>query len=587
MRHLFIFTITPVQSFIAEARKVSDLAAGSHLLSELIGDAMQYLIDRNISSEEDIIFPSRTIESKPNRFLAYINTNDAQQLGIGLEAYIREEVFLKEAKKKLASYFPEHLDAALNQLEDALKIYWVAIPATADYTVDNEHIERLLGGIKKYRHFKQFEEVGRKCVINGEYNVTIFKKPESGKTPSWLEYTPNVQVYNFGDNKPSLKQLSPGEGLCTMNFYKRICLPKTERDFDATCQIAYLDAVTMIEDGSLAKKQMEQLQNFDEQYIYSDAIVNNTKDRVEIERLQRSLSGYFKAKKLKVAKYYAVLVFDADHMGKWLSGEYLANRKEDQLKFQKRLSVLFGDFARFARDYVDGNEDDLIVKKGRTIYAGGDDFLGLINLSYLFDVLTTLHHEFHRMIWENGLTKEFTFKTSTEYMTFSAGVAIAHYKTPLSYVLNEARSAEKNAKHKNGGNRNALAITVLKRSGEIHKSVFNWKDSSGGFLLDNLAAITRTLNEKTSSNKFITAFSEEFLPVINDSNFGYYSNLLEIEIGRLLKDNQVLFIKEHVSTLLKAFLEKRGRLQDFIFLLNISDFISREIGQNLPAYASH
>lgn len=69
MKHLLLFTITPVQSFIAEARKVSDLAAGSQLLSQLISDAMQYLIDRNISSEDDIIFPSRTIDSKPNRFL--------------------------------------------------------------------------------------------------------------------------------------------------------------------------------------------------------------------------------------------------------------------------------------------------------------------------------------------------------------------------------------------------------------------------------------------------------------------------------------------------------------------------------------
>lgn len=589
MKYLFIFTITPVQSFIAEARKVSDLAAGSQLLSQLIGDAIRYLIDRNISTEDDIIFPSTTIESKPNRFLAYIHTDDAQQLGTDLEAYIREEVFLGQAKEKLTPFFPEHLTTALKQLEDTLKIYWVAIPATADYTADNARIERLLGGIKSYRYFKQFEEVGRKCAINGEYNVTIFKKPENGKKDtSWLDdYTPHVQVYDSSDSKPSLKQLSPGEGLCTMNFYKRIYLPKTERDFDATCQIAYLDAVEKIDDSSIMEK-LKKLQDIDEQYIYGDAIVKNPKDKVEVEGLQKTISGYFKAKKLKPAKYYAILVFDADHMGKWLSGEYLANSQEDQLEFQKRLSILFGDFARFAREYVDGNQDSSIVKKGRTIYAGGDDFLGFINLSYLFDVLTVLHREFHKMIWEDGLTKDFTFKASTKPMTFSAGVAIAHYKTPLSYVLNEARSAEKNAKHKNGGNRNALAITVLKRSGEIHKSVFNWKDSSNGFLLDNLAAITRALNEKTSSNKFITAFSEEFLPVINDKNFNDISSLLELEIGRLLKDNQVLYIKEYVNTLLNAFMVKSGNLQDFIYLLNISDFMSREIGQlNSQEYASH
>jgi len=34
MTHLFLFTIGPVQSFIAQARKVQDLAAGSQMLSD-------------------------------------------------------------------------------------------------------------------------------------------------------------------------------------------------------------------------------------------------------------------------------------------------------------------------------------------------------------------------------------------------------------------------------------------------------------------------------------------------------------------------------------------------------------------------
>ncbi|NPA53826.1 MAG: hypothetical protein GXO21_04085 [Aquificae bacterium] len=37
--YLFIFTITPVQSFIAQARKTRDLHAGSRILSELIKKA--------------------------------------------------------------------------------------------------------------------------------------------------------------------------------------------------------------------------------------------------------------------------------------------------------------------------------------------------------------------------------------------------------------------------------------------------------------------------------------------------------------------------------------------------------------------
>lgn len=43
MEHLFLFTISPVQSFIAQARKTQDLYAGSLLLSELIDFAIHEL----------------------------------------------------------------------------------------------------------------------------------------------------------------------------------------------------------------------------------------------------------------------------------------------------------------------------------------------------------------------------------------------------------------------------------------------------------------------------------------------------------------------------------------------------------------
>jgi CRISPR-associated protein Cmr2 len=167
-------------------------------------------------------------------------------------------------------------------------------------------------------------------------------------------------------------------------------------------------------------------------------------------------------------------------------------------------------------------------------------------------------------------------------MSFSAGVAVTHYKTPLSFVLNEARKAEKRAKSKDAGGRNAIAVTVLKRSGEVHQSHLKWYDVENNYLLDDFEVIVEALNTKTSSNKFITAFSEEFSPIVTEKSFGRDNKeLIKIELSRLLKDNNLSKDKEQNSVLrlMDYFISDRGRLQDFIYLLNIADFISREIGE--------
>lgn len=589
MKYLFLFTITPVQSFIAEARKVRDLAAGSQMLSNFIDSAIQYLMQHGYSQkDEDIIFPAVDLENKPNRLLAFINVEDPEKVGVDLERYIREEVFLADAHEKLKPYYPKHLEKALRQLEDFLKIYWVAIPYSGDYVDNNQKVERLLGGIKNLRTFEQFKEIGRKCSINGEYNVTIFKKNERGEEPSWLQYTPEVEVYDYNDDrKISKKQLAPGEGLCTLNFYKRVNDLNNNGSFDATCQVAYLDTVEELEKNEQAIKWLTELQKFDEQYVYDDAIVKEGGVyRQDIRKLQKRLNNLYKEKQLKIAKYYAVLVFDADKMGEWLAGKKLLNPDEDQLRFQRELSRLFGDFARLAKDFVDGNGNH--TKKGQTIYAGGDDYLGLVNLSYLFDVLGELNREFERIVWTEGLKTSFQFKEEAP-MTFSAGVAIAHYKTPLSYVLSEAREAEKRAKHRDVGGREAIAITVLKRSGEIHQSHFKWYDQQKNFLLDDFSVVVEALNTKASSNKFITAFSEEFSPItVAGENLGMPMDLFETELIRLLYENKVVEIKEAVFRLIRHIYTPKRQLDNFISLLNIADFIARETGakSNLTNHAN-
>ena len=79
----------------------------------------------------------------------------------------------------------------------------------------------------------------------------------------------------------------------------------------------------------------------------------------------------------------------------------------------------------------------------------------------------------------------------------SVGIAIAHFKSPLQDVVRAAQQAEKRAKGPLLG-RAAVAVTLLKRSGEISEWGAQWK--SGG--LDLYQAIAKALDDGSLSAKF-------------------------------------------------------------------------------------
>src|SRR5437016_3506229 len=76
-QYMLLFTIGPVQSFIAQARKTRDLWLGSYLLSLLMEAAMEGM-------EEQLVFPaepklSGKVPDLPNRYIAIFDDPDAAQ----------------------------------------------------------------------------------------------------------------------------------------------------------------------------------------------------------------------------------------------------------------------------------------------------------------------------------------------------------------------------------------------------------------------------------------------------------------------------------------------------------------------------
>src|ERR1700753_771084 len=191
MNHLFLFSIGPVQSFIAQARKTQDLFAGSQLLSDLCKTGME-VIDKRYGREA-IITPYFDSAAVPNRLLAKID-GDVEALGNDIEAAVKTQF-----KAIAATTFKglTCVPAIEQQIDNHLDLFWLAVPVgNKGYENAYREIENSMGARKNVRRSTQcqYQEVttgdilcgekGRKCSLDGERNIVIYRrsKKEAGKS---------------------------------------------------------------------------------------------------------------------------------------------------------------------------------------------------------------------------------------------------------------------------------------------------------------------------------------------------------------------------------------------------------------------
>lgn len=562
-KYLFLFTIGPVQSFIAQARKTQDLYAGSYILSELMKFAHKYITDNDKNAE--IIFPQLTKHniSATHRILAIITDTTICKK---LEESIRNELLNIARKIKLIN---DNYTNCEFQLKDFLQVYWIA-KEIENEEFNYKEIESLLGSVKNIRVFQHYAETGRKCSLCGERNALFIGKSEN--KPSFTEKA--IEIESF--------LVNPREGLCAVCATKRF--HETPIKFPSTAEIAQLDIKEIIENNPSFKLYKSLFkEKFDYQLLYKENItlkyfkkhnlIDFKIDQKSIEELTKNIFLVLKEKKLKQKKYYALLQFDGDSMGALMAGDFLEDKNQFCKEYQKNISELLSEFSFWAKRFVDGENDDKI-RKGQTVYAGGDDFLAFINLEYLFDTLTTLRKEFKKQV--NDKIQE-NYKLKKDF-TFSAGICIAHYKIPLKVVLDYTRQMEKTAKKIDG--KDALAIAVIKHSGEINKSVLKWNNGQN---TEFLKYITEKLKNDDFSSTFISNFDREFRNLINEKGEFFEEHIIKVELKRLLlrsckkewnknkKSEEVEKMQENIISLLNDY-----NLSELINLLNICDFIVRK-----------
>lgn len=619
--YLFLFTIGPVQGFIAQARKTQDLYAGSRILSALVLAGIDAFEQAFPGSE--IKFPTfdRNVEnlSLPNRFIGKLKTDDKEGLEKKADS-IRNAVkktwkeIAMRALKKSGVIAPEGFE---DQIKAHLDIHWIFKEIDNSFAEAYMELERLGGAVKNVRPFAQYEyagmgEAGRKCSIDGVNNALFYRRNE-GKTPAFLEHA--VPVSGF--------MLNPGEGLSSVSLVKRFY--ENVSSFPSTAEVALMHDESKLDEqqkdtlqlfkklfsnnneeialtclGIFNKKLADQIEinefdkwntQFDYQMLFEENLISKNIENSKQLGLLRKLQNRLKAG-LKT-KYYALILFDGDKMGKWLSGKNTTSIGTLE-SFHKTLSGALSQFGDTLQTYLDDTQG-----YGRTVYAGGDDFLGFVNVHHLFEVMQRLREEFNEKV-NKAITD---FKQSDKQLTFSAGIVIAHYKTPFSEILKNARNIEKKAK-KEGG-RNAFGITVIKHSGEVQEAIYKWDTNEQSPAdCDNWQAMSDIVGELDKdtghfSNTFIQNLSTEFFQLTGADLFDidttsrsgrHLENALIWEMKRLIgraldkpentqKDEQR---KEDLFEAVKRLWEnapKPNKVRHFVHALQIADFLTRKTTQ--------
>lgn len=294
---------------------------------------------------------------------------------------------------------------------------------------------------------------------------------------------------------------------------------------DETRWLQRLDATLLTKDGWSA--------NIDPTQSESPAVAT----------VRRNLDRFLQVAKTKEpTAYYAVIALDGDRVGEWLSGSHnpkirdlvsekakayfdkfpegkawLDTHRPLSPSFHLGFSEALSNFGLYAAGRV------IEAHHGQLIYSGGDDVLAMVPAEEAIACAEGLRAAFRGAVELAGLYPDHFVQPPAEGlivlkdagangvpnwpllvpagMTVSAGIAIGHAKAPLQDMVDEARQAESRAKRgreQGGFGRNAVAVSLLKRSGEI----IHWGACFSGHGLALLACFRKLFRDDVLPSVF-------------------------------------------------------------------------------------
>ena len=475
MKTLLKLQIGPVQDFIAQARSTRDLWSGSYLLSWLMAAGLHDLTSRG--PEIQIVYPAwdtqplgklrigeevnprqALIPNLPNVLLAVVPTAMAAKLAADIEKTIRAEwMRLADEVWKFCdregiscTSSRERYDAQTGRF---LSIAWhttpFAHPSGSDWSQWTAINARQLDAVRQTRAFEGWNPGGWTAGRTNNKDSLNGRDEAVAGGPGWQETVPRQFQLLFKHD----------DWIGSVTLIKRVWhlayLTQPPWNFRRD-DFKMPNTVGIAAHDPFAGKKPAQ---------------HDEDDAPSADELPPS------------EKHFAVVAFDGDKMGVHIRTFRSATEHTE----------FSGQLGRFALEQVtpivEGHD-------GRVIYAGGDDVLALLPADTA-------------LVCAQDLRKSFLATTGCDA---SAGIAIAHFKSPLQDVVRAALAAEKRAKNQLG--RSALAINLFKRSGETIEWGCNW--DCGGLAL--YCTIANALEVKQLVTRFPYRVAELLQPYLTETS---------------------------------------------------------------------
>lgn len=573
-----LFSIGPVQEFIATARRTHDLWAGSRLLSLLMVSALE------VAKGAKPIFPlpnndGEWPKSVPNRAVLEVSsTDEGVKIGREMVTAVQKQwtKIESDVRQRFTRYAPPpHNWVTLWNEQNAnwFEHYWVTWPQNGSYSAGYSSASEMLTTRKMVRPIVARVEEGEKCTLSGVMAALPGAVVDrQGMQDFWDGVRANLQEAKDASDSA----IRRGEQLCALSVVKRfaeadtVLQDKERQRFPSTSSVAAADfrlavlkkwgvlqgtvqawmtAVSELElpvyktkepvlclDKEATSEKMRHFLKHDGDYLYLDfyteprileALGQDKRDRLTNEQKKamkkaaNTLNDFHNAcwehEIMPPSPYYALLKMDGDNMGATLS-EKIEDIGQHR-KFSRRL-------AAFAQDDV-----PRIVEQeapGALVYAGGDDALALLPVSVALSVAEKLRSTFAEKLSDETAN-------GWEALHASTGLVFVHHQAPLQTAVRQATIMEKTAKHSYG--RNAIAIRLLRRSGEPHEMGSKWEvGSHRPPVIDHpLSVITVAdeIRQKMVDGVVAMKFAYEVLDEA-EALSTLPPSALEIEIGRLL-----------------------------------------------------
>jgi len=529
-QHILIFTLGPVQSFIAEARRTQDLYAGSYILAELSRAAAQAAGGNLVYPVSEMV--SRSEASVPNKFVTIVD--DPQEAACQARAAV-EQRWHSFGQKALKSGKLLDVDDSTftktwqRQLACHLEFYWAAAPmVNDDYMQAYQEAARALDARKRTRTFEQVEERGLKDSLSGQRSA-LHTSQDRDAHAYW------TRVLKAQRTRSALRK---GERLDAIGALKRF---GAEKRFPSVSTVASAPFARACSQAGLLNELTQALEEFNRdvgrEFFYrvgdwnrgfeydGDLLYEGTYAPTRLEasygkanpaRVGAALQRLYQAAKEqeirpnKPTPYYAILTMDGDRMGAHIAA---CQSREKHTELSRRQAQFAAKVGSIIKEHC-----------GYPVYAGGDDVLAFFPLENVLDGADALVRKYEEIFqgWEQRDTDG-----SLLPFTLSAGIAIAHYLHPLDAVLAAAREAEKKAKNRYG--RNALCVSILKRSGEPVVVGSHWETNGRRVVALVKNAIEDFAQERLAS-RFVYELSDQM-----QSLGKVETSMLQSLLKRLLK----------------------------------------------------